>query len=77
MKHGNWQINVQYRIFNSIIKEQIFPQGMLFNEFNHCVEIQYKGQVLQLNKIRKSAMQRYEFLWCDLEMDTLEQLLEC
>lgn len=87
MMHETWQLadrNVQYRIFNAIIKEQIFPQGMLFNEFDHCVEIQYKGQVLQLNKVRKSAMERYEFYGvifyikgkAQVTIETLEQLLE-
>lgn len=87
MMHETWQLadrNVQYRIFNAIIKEQIFPQGMLFNEFDHCVEIQYQGQVLQLNKVRKSAMERYEFYGvifyikgkAQVTIETLEQLLE-
>ncbi|KRG08042.1 IucA/IucC family protein [Staphylococcus sp. NAM3COL9] len=64
MMHETWQLadrNVQYRIINAMIKEQIFSDNMFFKEYGYCVEIQYKGQALQLNKTRKSAMERYEF----------------
>ena len=47
---------MQYRIINAILKEQIFPDGMRVNEYQGLIELQYKGQLLKVNKIRKSAM---------------------
>ncbi|RIP29390.1 siderophore synthetase, partial [Staphylococcus gallinarum] len=86
MMHQTWQLadrNVQYRIFNAIIKEQIFPENMFFNEYEHFVELQIHGQVLKLQKSRKSAMERYEFYGAisyikgkvETEIASLEQLL--
>ncbi|WP_436862414.1 IucA/IucC family protein [Staphylococcus caeli] len=64
MNQTIWQLadrNIQYRIINAIIKEQIFPENMHFNENDHSVELQYQGQVLSINKVKKSAMERYTF----------------
>jgi len=64
MNQTIWQLadrNMQYRIFNAIIKEQIFPEDIHINENDHSVELQYQGQVLSIHKTRKSAMERYTF----------------
>ncbi|WP_436854818.1 IucA/IucC family protein [Staphylococcus caeli] len=64
MNQTIWQLadrNLQYRIINAIIKEQIFPENMHFNENDHFFELQYQGQVLSINKVKKSAMERYTF----------------
>lgn len=87
MKHQTWKCadkNVQYRIINAILKEQIFPDGMRVNEYQGLIELQYKGQLLKVNKIRKSAMARYDFKGPlsylkgeeAYEVDSVEQLIE-
>ena len=75
---------MQYRIINAILKEQIFPDGMRVNEYQGLIELQYKGQLLKVNKIRKSAMARYDFKGPlsylkgeeAYEVDSVEQLIE-
>lgn len=64
MHQTTWEIadkNVQYRIINAIIKEKIFPKKMSVNETQSCVELQYREELLQIDKVRKSAMERYIF----------------
>ncbi|MDK9866118.1 MULTISPECIES: IucA/IucC family protein [Staphylococcus] len=76
--------NVQYRIYNAIIKEHIFPDKMIVNEFEDCIELQYHGQLLQVDKVRKSDMERYVFKGkiryikgnTRMTIETVEQLLD-
>ncbi|MDG0844578.1 siderophore synthetase [Staphylococcus equorum] len=87
MMHQTWQSadkTVQYRIYNAIIKEHIFPDKMIVNEFEDCIELQYHGQLLQVTKARKNAMKRYVFRGviryirgnAMMEIETVEQLLD-
>lgn len=87
MKHQTWKCadkNVQYRIINAIIKEQIFPEGMRLNEYQDLLELQYKGQLLKVRKIRKCSLARYDFKGPlsyikgeeAFEINSVEQLLE-
>lgn len=87
MMHQTWQSadkNVQYRIYNAIIKEYIFPDKMIVNEFENRVELQYHGQLLQVDKVHRSAMKRYVFRGMIryikgntmIEIETAEQLLD-
>lgn len=55
-------LNVQHRVMNAIIKEEIFPEGLLFSENNNQVNLQYKGRALVLEVDRKSIMQRFVFI---------------
>ncbi|KYH13209.1 IucA/IucC family protein [Staphylococcus kloosii] len=54
-------LNIQHRVMNAIIKEEIFPEGLMFSEHNNQVNLQYKGRALVLDVERKSIMQRYVF----------------
>ncbi|WP_437272527.1 IucA/IucC family protein [Staphylococcus succinus] len=87
MMRQTWQLadkNVQYRIFNAIIKEHIYPEKTLFNEYKNSVEIQYEGQLLKVETTRKSAMARYvfngaiQYMKGDVitEINSVEQLLD-
>ena len=87
MMHHLWKsadLNIQYRMFNAILKEHIFPEKMFFKSFDNCVELQYKGQALAVNYIRKSPLMRYVFEGelryikgdASVTIKTLEQLLE-
>src|SRR5699024_400331 len=87
MMHHIWKLadlNIQYRMFNAILKEHIFPEKMFFKSFDKCLELQYKGQALSVNYIRKSTLMRYVFegeiryIKGDesFNIESLEQLLE-
>ena len=87
MMHHIWKLadeNIQHRIMNAVLKENIFPEKMFFKEFDNYVELQYKGQALNVSYLRKSAMMRYVFngeihyIKGDniVSIKTLEQLLE-
>lgn len=87
MTDQTWQSadkNVQYRIYNAIIKEHIFPDQMIVNEFEDYIELQYHGQLLQVDKVRKSNLERYVFRGMIryikgntmMEIETVEQLLD-
>ncbi|OIS56662.1 IucA/IucC family protein [Staphylococcus equorum] len=87
MTDRTWQSadkNVQYRIYNAIIKEHIFPDQMIVNEFEDYIELQYHGQLLQVDKVHKSDMERYVFRGkiryikgnTMMEIETVEHLLD-
>ncbi|MBA1353488.1 siderophore synthetase [Staphylococcus cohnii] len=87
MMHHIWKLadlNIQHRMFNAILKEHIFPEQMFFKSFDKCLELQYKGQALNVNYIRKSPLMRYVFEGeiryikgdASFNIESLEQLLE-
>lgn len=64
MEHNDWRLadkNIQYRIMNAIIKEQISPEGMRISKSPYKVELQYRGKVLMIQVERKSELERYVF----------------
>src|SRR5699024_10879642 len=87
MMHHIWKLadlNIQHRMFNAILKEHIFPEQMFFKSLDKYVELQYKGQALNANYIRKSPLMRNDFEGeiryitgdASFNIESLEQLLE-
>lgn len=47
MMHQTWQLadrNVQYRIFNAIIKEQIFPENMFLTSMSILLNCKFMAK---------------------------------
>ena len=62
MKHGNWQIEMCSIVFSTeLLKSKYFHRVCYLMNLITVSKYNIKDNVLQLNKIRKSAMQRYEF----------------
>lgn len=77
-------INIQHRVFNAMIKENIFPEGTRVNTSNHYLEVQYKGRILSVAISGEAAFKRFTmsgpltFQIRDQKesVQTLEQLLK-
>ncbi|MCU5745111.1 siderophore synthetase [Staphylococcus sp. SQ8-PEA] len=54
-------LSEQYRIINSLIKEQLFHESTLITENNHYINIQYRAHILQIRVKYKGALARYTF----------------
>ncbi|MCD9066937.1 siderophore synthetase [Staphylococcus pasteuri] len=87
MERNEWLLadeNIQHRILNAIIKEQICPEDAKINKSFENIELQYHGRVLTGRILRKSMLERYVFdgqftYQCaeqKIQISNLEQLLK-
>lgn len=53
--------NIQYRVLNAIVKEQIYNNQTFIHHHEDKLQIQYHCHILTVNVVRKSALQRYVF----------------
>lgn len=53
--------NIQHRMLNAILKEQICPEDAKINKTTEKIELQYHGRVLTAYVLRKSMLERYVF----------------
>lgn len=53
--------NIQHRMLNAILKEQICPEDAKINKTTKKIELQYHGRVLTAYVLRKSMLERYVF----------------
>ncbi|MBO1198032.1 siderophore synthetase [Staphylococcus simiae] len=53
--------NIQYRVLNAIVKEQIYNDQTLIHHYDDQLQIQYHCHILTVSVARKSALQRYVF----------------
>lgn len=76
-------LNVQHRILNAIIKEDIASDNLKLQVEDSKLYIQYKGQILEVCYTQASAMKRYRLSGFitykrgqqSIKIDNLEQLL--
>ncbi|MCT1927213.1 IucA/IucC family protein [Staphylococcus pasteuri] len=87
MERNEWLLadeNIQHRILNAIIKEQICPEDAKINKSFENIELQYHGRVLTGRILKKSMLERYVFdgqftYQCaeqKIQISNLEQLLK-
>lgn len=87
MERNEWLLadeNIQHRILNAIVKEQICPEDAKINKSFENIELQYHGRVLTGRILRKSMLERYVFdgqftYQCaeqKIQISNLEQLLK-
>ncbi len=87
MERNEWLLadeNIQHRILNAIIKEQICPEDAKINKSFESIELQYHGRILTGRILRKSMLERYVFdgqltYQCGeqkIQISNLEQLLK-
>ena len=64
MTRNEWLLadkNIQHRMLNAILKEQICPEDAKINKTTKKIELQYHGRVLTAYVLRKSMLERYVF----------------
>lgn len=64
MTRNEWLLadkNIQHRMLNAILKEQICPEDAKINKTTEKIELQYHGRVLTAYVLRKSMLERYVF----------------
>ena len=87
MTQNAWQnadTNIQYRILNALIKENIWQEQTIITTKDDQLDIQYHGCILSTHFNHNSVMSRYEFVGpitfrCGtniMEVSTVEALLD-
>ena len=64
MTQNAWQnadTNIQYRILNALIKENIWQEQTIITTKDDQLDIQYHGCILSTHFNHNSVMSRYEF----------------
>ncbi|MEL0539390.1 IucA/IucC family protein [Staphylococcus debuckii] len=77
-------INMQHRVLNAMIKENIFPEGTRIDHYDGHLDVQFKGRVLSVQVTGEAAFKRYtmngplafQIRNQEVIVQTLEQLLK-